>query len=58
MAILLEILVENVLIWVFQVTFSLVNTPKNLGTVSHSRAIPSMDNSENFVGMKGFLELR
>ena len=54
---LYEILVETVLLWVFHVTFLLVNTPKILVTVAHSRAVPSMDNSGNFVDMKGFLEV-
>ena len=52
-----EILVEIVLTWAFHVTFSLINTPKNLVTVYLSRVMPSMNSSRNFVGMKPFLEV-
>ena len=54
---LLQMLVKIVLIWVFHVKYSSVNTPKNLVAVSHSRAIPSMKSSEKFVGMKHLLEV-
>ena len=54
---LLEILVEIVLIWAFYVTFSSINTPRNLATVSLFRVMLSVNNSGNFVDMKRFLEV-
>ena len=50
----LEIVVEIVLIWAFYVTFSSINTTKNLVTVSLSRVMPSMNSSGNFVVIKRF----
>ena len=57
---LLEILVEIVLIWLwaFHMEFSSIYTSKNLMTVPLSTVIPSINISENFVGMKRYLEVR
>ena len=54
---LLEILVEIVLIWAFLVTFSSINAPKNVVTVSLFRVMSSMNSSGNFVSMERFLEV-
>ena len=57
---LLEILVKIVLIWLwaFHMEFSSIYTSKNLMTVPLSTVIPSINISENFVGMKRYLEVR
>ena len=55
----LEILVETVLIWLwaFHMAFSSINTSKNLVTVSLSRAISSINSSDNSAGLKCYLEV-
>ena len=55
--ILSEIAVKIVLIWSLYVTFSSINTRQKLLAVSLSIAMPSMNSSGNYMGMKDFSEV-